>query len=84
MDISLPNLRMILKNHGIPDERIIDFKHIQVLSIEEAKNVETLLPHFVRVTDVDDSPDLTDIHPKDRKDLDLFFIPVDNKLFPKT
>lgn len=29
MDISLPNLRMILKNHGIPDERIIDFKHIQ-------------------------------------------------------
>jgi len=29
MDISLPHLRMILNNHGIPDERIRDFKHIQ-------------------------------------------------------
>lgn len=63
---------------------MIDFKHIQALAIEEAKNVETLLPHFVRVTDVDNSADLTDIHPRDRTDLDLFFIPVDTTLFPKT
>ena len=62
----------------------IDFKHIQELAIQEAKNVETLLPHFVRVTDVDNSPDLTDIHPSDRKDLDLFFITVDDQLFPRT
>jgi hypothetical protein len=63
---------------------MIDFKHIQALAIEESKNVETLLPHFVRVTDVDNSADLTDIHPRDRTDLDLFFIPVDKTLFPRT
>lgn len=63
---------------------MIDFKHIQKLAIQEAHNIENLLPHFIRVTDVDDSPDLTNVHPRDRTDLDLFFIPVDRKLFPKT
>lgn len=63
---------------------MIDFKHIQELAIQEAKNVEVLLPYFVKVTDVDDSPDLTDVHPRDRKDLDLFFIPVNSTLFPET
>lgn len=63
---------------------MIDFKQIQQLAMAEAISVESLLPHFVRVTDVDDSPDLTDVHPRDRKDLDLFFISVDDTLFPKT
>jgi hypothetical protein len=63
---------------------MIDFKQIQQLVIAEAISVESLLPHFVRVTDVDDSPDLTEVHPRDRTDLDLFFIPVDDTLFPKT
>lgn len=60
------------------------YHDIQKLAIKEAKSVENLLPHFVRVTDIDDSPDLTDIHPRDRKDMDLNFVSVDNNLFPKT
>jgi aspartyl/asparaginyl beta-hydroxylase (cupin superfamily) len=47
-------------------------------------SVEHLLSHFVRVTDIDDSPDLTDIHPRDRKDMDLNFVPIDDTLFPQT
>jgi hypothetical protein len=60
------------------------FKEIQKLAIEEAISVEHLLSHFVRVTDIDDSPDLTDIHPRDRKDMNLNFVPIDDMLFPQT
>lgn len=60
------------------------YRNIQTLAIQEAQSVENLLPHFVRVTDIDDSPDLTDIHPRDREDMDLNFIAVDNNLFPQT
>ena len=60
------------------------YRDIQSLAIKESGSIENLLPYFVKVTDVDDSPDLTDIHPRDRKDMDLNFIPVDNLLFPKT
>ena len=60
------------------------YHNIQQKAIQEAQSVERLLPHFVRVTDVDDSPDLTDIHPRDRKDIDLHFISVDDDLFPET
>lgn len=60
------------------------FKEIQSLAINEAISIEHLRPYFKRVTDVDDSPDLTDVHPRDRKDMDLNFVSVDNTLFPKT
>ena len=60
------------------------FELIQKLAIEEATSVEHLLPHFVRVTDVDDSPDLTDIHPRDREDMNLNFVAIDDTLFPQT
>jgi len=61
-----------------------DFKIIQETAKGEIPSIDHLLPHFVRVTDIDDSPDLTDVHPRDRTDLHLFFIPVDEKLFPNT
>ncbi len=61
-----------------------DFKIIQESAKSEIPNIDYLLPHFVRVTDVDDSPDLTEIHPRDRTDLHLFFVSVDKKLFPDT
>lgn len=60
------------------------YRNIQQLAIEEAESVNRLLPHFVRVTDIDDSPDLTDVHPRDRTDMNLNFAPVDDTLFPKT
>ena len=60
------------------------YHNIQKQAIEEAQSVERLIPHFVRVTDVDNSPDLTDVHPRDRKDMDIRFIPIDDKLFPNT
>ena len=60
------------------------FELIQKSAIEEAVSVEQLLPHFVRVTDIDNSPDLTDVHPRDRKDMNLCFVPIDNILFPQT
>ena len=60
------------------------YRNIQTLAITEAKSVENLLPHFVRVTDIDDSPDLTDVHPRDRTDMDLNFVSVDNNLVPQT
>lgn len=60
------------------------YHKIQQQAIEEAQSIERLLSYFVRVTDVDDSPDLTDVHPRDRKDVDLHFIKVDDVLFPKT
>lgn len=60
------------------------FELIQQSAIEEALSVEHLLPHFVRVTDIDNSPDLTDVHPRDRKDMNLNFVPIDNILFPQT
>ena len=60
------------------------FNKIQELIIKEAVSVEHLLPYFVRVTDIDDSPDLTDVHPRDREDMDLNFVSVDNNLFPQT
>lgn len=60
------------------------YRNIQQLAIEEAASVERLLPHMVRITDVDDSPDLTDVHPRDRKDIDLRFVTIDGILFPNT
>jgi len=60
------------------------YHNIQKQATAEAQSVERLLPHFVRVTYVDDSPDLTDVHPRDREDMDLRFIPIDDKLFPHT
>ena len=60
------------------------YHNIQSKAIEEAQSVERLIPHFVRVTDVDNSPDLTDVHPRDREDMDIRFIPIDDKLFPNT
>jgi aspartyl/asparaginyl beta-hydroxylase (cupin superfamily) len=60
------------------------YRNIQQLAIKEAISVENLLPHFVRITDVDDSPDLTDVHPRDREDMDLRFMSIDENLFPKT
>jgi hypothetical protein len=60
------------------------YHNIQKQAIAEAQSIERLLPHFVRVTDVDNSPDLTDIHPSNREDMDLHFIPVDDTLFPNT
>lgn len=60
------------------------FKEIQSLAANEAVSVEYLQPHFTKVTDIDDSPDLTDVHPRDRKDMDLNFVSVDDKLFPRT
>lgn len=60
------------------------YHKIQELAIQEAKSVEYLIPHFVSVTDVDDSPDLTDVHPRDRENMDMRFLLVDDILFPKT
>jgi hypothetical protein len=60
------------------------YHNVQTLATEEAQSVENLLPHFTNVLDVDDSPDLTDVHPRDRNDINLNFITVDNTLFPKT
>lgn len=60
------------------------FHKIQNLAIEEATSVEHLLPYFIRVTDIDDSPDLTDIHPRDREDMNLNFMSIDDMLFPRT
>lgn len=60
------------------------YHNIQQTAIEEAGSVDNLLPHFVRITDVDDSPDLTDIHPRDREDMDVRFMSIDENLFPKT
>lgn len=60
------------------------YRKIQSVAKEESTGIGNLIPHFTRVTDVDDSPDLTDVHPRDRKDMDLHFISVDEKLFPRT
>ena len=60
------------------------YHNIQKQATTEAQSVERLIPHFVRVTDVDNSPDLTDIHPRDREDMDLRFITIDDSLFPNT
>lgn len=60
------------------------YRNIQQTAIEEAGSIENLLPHFVRITDVDDSPDLTDVHPKDREDMNLQFMLIDETVFPKT
>jgi hypothetical protein len=60
------------------------YHKIKETAILEAKSVEFLLPHFVCVTDIDDSPDLTDVHPRDRNDMNLNFISLDNDLFSKT
>lgn len=53
-------------------------------AITEAQSIDKIKPHFIKVTDVDDSPDLTDIHPRDRKDMDLRFVSITQKLFPET
>lgn len=60
------------------------YLEIQKTAIRDAGSIDRLLPHFVRVTDVDDSPDLTDLHPRDREDMNLNFISVDNLLFQNT
>ena len=43
-------------------------------AIEEAQSIDHIKPHLLKVTDVDDSPDLTDIHPRDREDMDMRFL----------
>jgi hypothetical protein len=60
------------------------YHNIQQIATQEAKSIENLLQHFTNVIEVDDSPDLTDIHPRDRNDINLNFIVVDDTLFPKT
>lgn len=60
------------------------FELIQKSAIEEAVSVEHLRSHFIRVTDIDNSPDLTDVHPKDRTDMNLCFVSIDDMLFPQT
>ena len=60
------------------------YRNIQNLVTEEAISIEHLLPHFVCVTDIDDSPDLTNLHPTVREDMDLNFVSVDDILFPRT
>lgn len=40
--------------------------------------------HLVKTTDVDDHPDLTDVHPRDRNDLNMFFLNITEELFPET
>jgi hypothetical protein len=60
------------------------FELIQKSAIQEAVSVENLCPHFIRVTDIDNSPDLTDVHPRDRTDMNLYFVSIDDMLFPQT
>jgi hypothetical protein len=50
---------------------------------DQIDQVINLLPSFdnlkkflIKVTDEDDSPDLTEIHPRDRTNLNLFYIPI--------
>ena len=43
-------------------------------AIEEAQSIDYIKPYLLKVTDVDDSPDLTDIHPRDREDMDMRFL----------
>lgn len=59
------------------------YRELQRIAILEIRSADQLLPVFVKVTDVDDSPDLTDVHPSDRKDLDMRFVQLDNR-FPET
>jgi hypothetical protein len=51
--------------------------------VEEIKSVN-ITEYFVKVTDIDNSPDLTEIHPKDRKDLLLYIMNITDEVFPKT
>jgi hypothetical protein len=60
------------------------YRELQKIAIQEITSLDRLLENFVRVTDVDDSPDLTNIHPRDRADIDLHFIKIQENLFPNT
>jgi hypothetical protein len=60
------------------------YRELQKIAIKEISSIDQLLTHFVRVTDVDNSPDLTDVHPRDRKDIDLHFTKITQSLYPKT
>lgn len=59
------------------------YHNLQQTALEEIKSVDNIIPYFTRVTDVDDSPDLTDIHPRERTDMDLHFIAVEQNRFPR-
>ena len=60
------------------------YHNIQNAVIKESISVENIKPYFQKVTDVDDSPDMTDIHPRDRKDMDLRFMRLNKEMFPET
>lgn len=60
------------------------FKQIENTVKAELPPLEFLKTKFIKVTDVDDSPDLTDIHPRDRTDLNLYFIKITDDIFPST
>jgi len=60
------------------------YHNIQNAVIKESVSVENIKPYFQKVTDVDDSPDMTDVHPRDRKDMDLRFMKLDKEMFPET
>lgn len=60
------------------------YHNIQNAVIKESVSIENIKPYFQKVTDVDDSPDMTDVHPRDRKDMDLRFMRLDKEMFPET
>ena len=60
------------------------YHNIQNAAIKESVSVENIKPYFQKVTDVDDSPDMTDVHPRDRKDMDLRFMKLNKEMFPET
>jgi|TARA_B110000977_G_scaffold105010_1_gene137007 hypothetical protein len=60
------------------------YHNIQNSAIKEAVSIGNIKSYFVKVTDVDDSPDMTDIHPRDREDMDLRFMTLNKIMFPKT
>jgi len=60
------------------------YHNIQNAVIKESVSVENIKPYFQKVTDIDDSPDMTDVHPRDRKDMDLRFMTLDKEMFPET
>lgn len=60
------------------------YRELQKIAIKEISSIDQLLTDFVRVTDIDDSPDLTDVHPRDRKDMDLHFAKITQSLYPET
>jgi len=60
------------------------YRELQKIAIQEVSSLDQLLTNFVRVTDVDSSPDLTDVHPRNRADMDLHFTKITQSLYPNT